>query len=178
MEWNQPRVFRKEFSVTLNEAVQAQKLLAAQRMHPRKRLLVALAVWIFASAFTYVQIGENDHRTMVALIVNVPIPLFLLALFKWLPSLAFRGHYTTHFGPGPYAASVEIGATQLIDRFVDIESRFAWHTVRKLEDHSEALRIYIAKLALSQIPKSVFNSDEEKREWMEALEQKTGLSFS
>jgi len=138
----------------------------------------ALIVWAFASLFTYLRLGESDNRVALALLVNLPVPLLIFGLFQWLPPIVWRAHFKTHFGPGPYAAAVEIGDTQMIDRLGDFEARYAWHAVTKLEDRADSLCVFLGRFALTQIPKRLFDSEDEQRRWREALEQKTGLSFS
>jgi hypothetical protein len=173
-----PRALRKEFTVTIEDAVKSQLILALQRTSLRIQLRATLFGWAMFSAVMYYQVGEIDYRIPVALLLGLPFPLLFFAFLKCAPRLAYRAHYTTHFGPGPYQALVEIGETQMIDRFGDLEVRYPWHAVRKLENHAGDLCIFVGRFALTRIPGRVFDDENEKRQWMTALEQKTGLSFS
>ena len=60
----------------------------------------------------------------------------------------------------------------------DYEQRFQWSAASRLAVAPGELQVYFAKFALIRIPDSVFSGENEKREWMNVLEQKTGLSFS
>ena len=170
-------VLRKEFDLTLEDFAKTQELLIAQRSGPRRPLRSALLIWITFSVISFVQIGENDHRILVAMIVTLPVFALAYAFIRWAPTLAWRYQLKVFYGPGPFSCVIEIGE-KLITIFDDFEQRFPWHSVRKLENHPDELRIFVAKFALARIPVRVFDSESEKRQWIEVLEQKTGLSFS
>jgi hypothetical protein len=122
-----------------------------------------------------------DHRLALSLLQSLAAPLLIVALVlfgPWNRDRVFRAYYRKHFGAGPYATSIELGDDQLIHRFEEMETRFAWRAVRKLERVPDELRIFISTYALISIRTSDFASDEEMERWMRFLEQKTGLSFS
>lgn len=180
MEWDQP-VFRKAFTTSIDDQVRTQRELV-KRVTPRgsqlKRMLLLSAI-IFV--VTYVINDDSENRLLFSLLQSAAFPILLLAMapaMRWAQSRVWKSHLRTHFGPGPYATEVEIGDLQLIHRFEDLEQRFAWRAMQKLEADGEELRIFIAQYGLVRIPGAGFDSETEKRQWMDALERKTGLSFS
>jgi hypothetical protein len=66
----------------------------------------------------------------------------------------------------------------LIARSGDVEYRFAWRAVCRVQRDDEGLRIVLSTFGLVTIPASVFADENEAESWMSFVEQKTGLSFS
>lgn len=173
---------RKSFQVTLDDAAQTQVILQTQRAGARAHWKNGLFGWGMFTVFAYVVqrlIPENnDYPVIVAAVTAVPLGFLYYAFVRWMPVPLFRLTLRKLYGSGPFSVTVELGETQLVHTSDDFEQRFRWPAISRLAATPEELRVFVAKFGLVRIPLSVFSSEDEKRQWMEALERKTGLSFS
>ncbi len=166
-----------EYESTIDEAVEAQfRLLKKSKVAKKWRLQGFIWAPILFFGFYFGIPDEKNIKLLFASIASIAFIIIYLSIYEKTIQKTIRKVIVEQIGNDePVQSEYEFNQDALIFRKLGTEIRFIWDSVQEIIENDEDIEFKIAKGGIAVIPNRIFNSKDQKEEWLRFARNKAKL---
>ncbi|MAX24275.1 MAG: hypothetical protein CMJ19_07205 [Phycisphaeraceae bacterium] len=166
-------MLKKEYQSTVEEAIEVQYRLCKQSDYLRRFKFYGLLWAPFMFALFYFMTSKDDHGVVWGLAVSGTFIVIHMATYDKILRRRFKKTVLEKRGHNqPITAQYELDDQGLTFQSQGNSLTFQWQTITQMIVTDKDIEFRIKPQAIALIPCRVFDSDQEKKQWIEFAQTK------